>query len=127
MLTHKHALISLAYAGGITFFAQQGGSDPYVYLSAIIGGELIDLIDHPLYHIFYRRKERHVVHARKLFFSKGARQAIGYLKRVEDERKFKGLMLHNLFALLIVASISLFSSLFFGLSTYFFIFIGAFL
>jgi len=48
MRTHQHALISLGYAGGLALLASRGLSDPGIYLAALIGGEILDFIDHPL-------------------------------------------------------------------------------
>src|SRR5437867_2128090 len=127
MRTHKHALISIGYAAGVTLFSGHGILDPYIYLFAFVGGEIIDFIDHPLYHLFYRRKESHVVHARKLFFKEGLRQTLRYLNGVEEKRDFKGLALHNGFSLIVVSCIGFLSALFLPSPVYVFIFLGAFL
>lgn len=133
MKTHEHALISLGYAAGIALISKgisaplgQGITDPWLYLSALVGGEIIDFLDHPLYHLVYQRNEPHVVQARKIFFEKGFKAAAAYLNNVEDDRQFKGLLLHNIYTLSIVALLSLVLSIFASAPVYWFIGLGAF-
>ena len=86
MRTHEHALISLGYAAGVALLAGNGLTDPWIYVSAVVGGEIIDFVDHPLYHLVYNRNEPHVAEARKVFREQGLRAAISYLNNVEDQR-----------------------------------------
>jgi hypothetical protein len=127
MKTHEHALISLGYAAGVSFIAGNGFFDPWVYIISVIGGETIDFIDHPLYHLVYNRNEPHVKEARKMLTKGKWREAINYLNEIEDKREFKGLLLHNVFSLTIIALLSLIFSLFFHGQVYPFIFLGSFL
>jgi hypothetical protein len=127
MKLHHHAMISLGYGGGVALFAGHGFADPRVYLAALIGGEIIDFVDHPLFHLVYRRSDPHVVRARRLFAAKGLREAIKYLIKMEDERAFRGLILHNVFFLAITSGVAIVSSLFVPVSIYVFIFLGSFL
>lgn len=127
MKTHEHALLSLAYGGGIALAAGNGVADPWVYVSALVGGEIIDLVDHPLYHLVYNRNEPHVVEARKLFMKRKWRQAASYLNEVEDSRGFRGLILHNVYSMTAVAALAIVLSVFPLWGPYPLIFVGAFL
>lgn len=127
MKTHEHALITLGYAGSVAFLAGQGLTDPRIYLVALIGGEILDFVDHPLYHIVYRRNEPHVVKARQLFFEEGLKAAVAYLNEIENRRVFKGLLLHNVYALTFAALAGIAFSLFLPTSIYWFVFCGALL
>jgi hypothetical protein len=117
----------VAYAGGVSLLAGQGLTDPWIYIAAILGGEILDVIDHPLYHLLYQRNEPHVVEARRLFFKKGIRATISYLNEVENKRMFKGLLLHNVFALTLAMFLGIAFSLFLPASIYWFVFFGALL
>jgi len=125
MKTHEHALISLAYAAGISFLAGNGMTDPAIYIAALVGGEIIDLIDHPLYHLVYNRDEPHVSQARKIFHEKGIGAAWKYLNEVEDDRQFKGLLLHNVFLLSLLAILGMLAAFVLSASVYLFVGIGA--
>lgn len=122
MKTHQHALVSLGYAGSVALLAGTGFDDPGIYLVALIGGEILDFVDHPLYHLVYRRNEPHVVKARQLFFKKGLKAAITYLNEIENRRVFKGLLLHNVYALTLAALAGIVFSLFLPASIYWFVF-----
>jgi len=127
MKTHEHVLISLGYAGSVAFLAGQGLTDPRIYLAALIGGEILDFVDHPLYHLVYRRNEPHVVKTRQLFFKEGLKAAITYLNEIEDRRVFKGLLLHNVYALTLAALAGIVFGLFLPASIYWFVFWGTLL
>ncbi len=118
MKTHEHALISLGYAAGVALLAGHGLTDPVLYASALVGGEILDFIDHPLYHLVYNRDEAHVAEARKVFREKGLRAAVSYLNNTEDARLFKGLLLHNVYSLFVVCGIAVLASLFLSGSVY---------
>lgn len=133
MKTHEHALISMGYAAGIALISKgisaplgQGLTDPWIYVSALIGGEIIDFLDHPLYHLVYQRNEPHVVRSRKIFLEKGFKAAAAYLNQVEDDRQFKGLLLHNVYSLSVVALLALLLGIFLPAPVYWFIGLGAF-
>jgi hypothetical protein len=133
MKTHEHAIISLAYAAGIALISKgiaaplgQGITDPLLYVSAVVGGEIIDFLDHPLYHLVYQRNEPHVAQSRKILAEKGLKAAVAYLGRVEDDRQFKGLLLHNVYTLSLIALLSLFLSVFVSAPVYWFVGLGAF-
>lgn len=127
MKTHEHALISLGYSGLVTLLAGHGLTDYKIYLASLIGGEILDFIDHPLYHLVYNRNEPHVAKARYLFFNEGLRSAITYLNQVEDKREFKGLLLHNIYSLTVFALFGIGLSLFLPGPVYWFTFFGALL
>ncbi|GEM_PF-4941570 len=127
MKTHEHALISLGYATGVAFLAGNGLNNPWLYIAAVAGGEIIDFVDHPLYHLVYNRNEPHVAKAREIRKKQGLREAIKFLNEVEDDRKFKGLLLHNVYSLTIVALLGLLLSLLLTAPIYLFAFLGAFL
>lgn len=132
MRTHEHALISIGYAVGVSLLAgpaaaSQGLTDPWLYLSALIGGELIDIIDHPLYHFVYNRKNLTAVQVRKTLREKGLKGLIKYYNEVEDRREIKGLLLHNVYALALVALVCILAAFFFQGSIYALIGAGAFL
>ncbi len=101
MKTHEHALISLGYGACVSLLLGGGlVGHPDVYLAAVLGGECIDFIDHPLYHLVYQRSEEHVAAAWQVLKEKGPAAWVHYLGRVEDGRQFKGLILHNIYALI---------------------------
>jgi hypothetical protein len=127
MKTHEHALISVGYAATVSLLAGEGLADPGLYLTALLGGEILDLVDHPLYHLIYRRSEPHVVEARQILRSRGLRAALAYLDQVEQERLFKGLLLHNFYALTLVVLASGLAAVFLAAPVYFFVFLGALL
>jgi hypothetical protein len=126
MKTHEHALISLGYAAGVAFFAGKGLANPWIYVSAVVGGEIIDFIDHPLYHFIYQRNEPHVKEARRIFREKGTKATSTYLNEVENGRQFKGLLLHNIYFLTVVALITIILALFLHATVYWFVGLGAF-
>lgn len=127
MKTHEHAIISLGYAAIVSASTGQGLGSWEIYLAAVIGGEIIDFIDHPLYHLVYNRNEPHVVEARKIFRKQGFKAAVSYLNDVEEKRKFKGLLLHNVYSLSFFALLAIVATLFLSGQTYFFVGLGAFL
>ena len=127
MKTHEHIIISAVYAVGVAAIAGQGFDDPGIYIASILGGEILDLIDHPLYHLVYRRNEENVVEARKILAKDGLRATISYLIKMEDERKFVGLLLHNVISLSIAALIGIIAVFFIRSPIYGFIFLGAIL
>lgn len=126
MKPHEHLLISLGYAASVAFLAGRGLTDPWVYVSAAIGGEIIDFVDHPLYQLVYQRDATHVKEARQIFREKGLKAAFQYLKTIEDARQIKGLLLHNIYALIAMALLCLLLSVFISGSVYWFIALGAF-
>lgn len=125
MKPHEHILISLGYAAGVAFLSAKGLTDPWIYISAAVGGEIIDLVDHPLYQLVYQRNTPHVKEARQIFHAKGLKAAYQYLKVIEDTRQIKGLLLHNIYSLLAVALLSVVVSLFLPASVYWLIALGA--
>lgn len=127
MKTHEHAIISLGYAAGVSLFAGNGFSDPLVYITAVTGGEVVDFIDHPLYHLVYNRNNPHVRQARYLFSKRKWKEAIAYLIEVEEKREFKGLILHNVYTLTIISVFSILGSLVLSGSPYLYIFVGSLL
>jgi hypothetical protein len=127
MKPHEHALISLSYATAISVASGQGLGRWEIYLAALIGGEIIDIIDHPLYHLVYNRNEPHVVEAREKLQEEGLRSAIDYLNEVEEKREFKGLLLHNIYALSLLSAFSIIAAFFVPGPAYLFVGIGAFL
>jgi hypothetical protein len=103
MKTHEHALISLGFGACISLISVGNlVSNPGIYLAAVLGGECIDFIDHPLYQLVYRRNEVHVKESRKILKQKGLIAAIRYLNQVEDCRGFNGLLLHNIYSFIIL-------------------------
>lgn len=126
MKTHEHALISLGYAAGLSLISGQGLGGWEIYLAALVGGEIIDFVDHPMYHLVYNRNEPHVKKARKIFQEEGLKSTVKYLNDVENNRKFKGLLLHNIYSLSILAFLSILAAFFLPAPTYLFVGIGAF-
>jgi len=126
MKIHEHAIISLGYAAGVSLLAGEGFGNWGIYIAALIGGEIIDFIDHPLYHLVYNRNEPHVKEARKIFKEEGLKSAIKYLNEVEDDRKFKGLLLHNVYSISILAIFCIFATFLLPAPIYFFVGVGAF-
>ena len=126
MKTHEHAAISLGYTALLALMANKSLTDPWLYLYGLIGGELIDFIDHPLYHLVYNRKNKYVIQTRQILKEKGLKAALAYLKQIENKRKFKGLWLHNVGSLFIIACFALIISLFFDISIYFLIAVNTF-
>ncbi len=131
MKTHEHFLISIGYFGTILALSDSGLPQMDLLLnsifSVVIGGEIIDFIDHPLYHLVYGRNEAPVKEIRDSLKSEGVRSALKKIKVFEQERKFNKLWLHNFIALSIIALTAFVIGLFFSCSVYFCIGIGAFL
>ena len=125
MKTHEHAFISLGYAASVAFLAGGALDDPWLYVAAVAGGEILDFVDHPLYHLVYNRSNPYVAKARQEFKQHGWRAAVKYLNQVEDKRLFQGLWLHNVYALTLVALMGILISLFLPGSHYIFVFWGA--
>ncbi len=102
MKPHMHAVVSLGYGAAVSLILH--GSllnTPDIYLAALFGGETIDIIDHTLYHLVYRRNEPVVVEARKILIEKGVAAFFRFVFRVEDLRGFSNLLLHNIYGLLV--------------------------
>jgi hypothetical protein len=127
MKTHEHALISLGYGAIMAAMAGNGLLDPGIYVAALIGGELIDFIDHPLYQLLFARNDRTVAEARVHFKKEGFRAGIRYLLKKEDERSFNKLRLHNAFSLTLITYTTILASLFLPGPVYSFVLLGAFL
>lgn len=125
MKIHTHVLFSVAYVGGITFITGHGIDDPFLYFSSLLGGEILDILDHPLYYLVYKRKNPHVVKLRKLFKEKGFRAAKAFSDKLEENRLLKGFWLHNIFALIFAALLGIGASLFLHSSVYPFVFLGS--
>jgi hypothetical protein len=99
MKPHQHALISIGYGVAVSLMVTGNlAGDPTLYLAALLGGESIDVLDHSLYHLVYRRNQPDVVEARKVLREKGVKAFAHTLKQVEDSRGFTGLLLHNIYA-----------------------------
>jgi len=105
----------------------QGITDPLIYVAALIGGELIDVIDHPLFHLVYQRQNRIAIDTRHTLFNRGFKELIAHYSEIEDRREIKGLILHNVYALLLMAILCLIFALFLPGRIYFFVGTGAFL
>ncbi|MCS6956125.1 MAG: hypothetical protein NZM44_07210, partial [Candidatus Calescibacterium sp.] len=148
MRTHEHALVSVSYVFVNSLVFNLPLDQGWLYISAILGGEIIDFIDHPLHFFFYGRKQEHVLKSKEIFRSEfkrsyskslwnpfifmksvvfAAMKTINYLNVVEDKRGIKGLWLHNVLALLVVSLVGLIASLFVGVSPEFMVFYGALL
>ena len=127
MKTHEHALISLGYAFGTALLTGKGVLDPGIYLSAVVGGELIDLIDHPLFHFVYRRNDINAIDVRRILREQGLKALIAHYNQIEDKRAIRGLLLHNVYSLAILAIVFLLMALFLPSPIYLFVGAGAFL
>jgi len=130
--TSTHALISIGYAAGVALLIGpmkigQGLTDPLIYVSAIIGGELIDIIDHPLYHLVYQKQNSVAINTRRVFQQEGLQGLIKHYKSIEDKREIKGLLLHNIYALFIFSLLCIVLALFLPGPIYLFVGAGAFL
>ncbi len=102
MKPHMHAVVSLGYGAAVSLFLHGSlFNAPDIYLAALFGGEAIDIVDHTLYHLVYRRNEPVVVDARKILIEKGAAEFFKFVFKVEDLRGFECLLLHNIYAFLI--------------------------
>lgn len=127
MKTHEHALISLGYGAIMAATAGNGLLDPGIYVAALVGGELIDFIDHPLYQLVFARNDPVNVRARSIIKKEGLRSAIRYLKQQEDKRSFNQLRLHNILSLTLISFVAIIVSLFMPGPVYTFVLLGAFL
>lgn len=127
MKTHEHALLSLGYGAVLAASAGHGLLDPAIYVSALIGGELIDFIDHPLYQLIFARNDPVVKEARSKYKQEGFNSAKEYLFQKEDERRFNKLRLHNVFSLTIIVLTAIFTSLYMPGTVYPFVMLGAFI
>lgn len=127
MKPYQHILISLGYGAVLAASARHNLLDPGIYISALIGGELIDVIDHPLNFLVFARNENFVQEAWKRLRIEGFRAAVRYLEEEEDKRSFNRLRLHNVFSLTLIVLVAIFTSLFMRGTIYPFLMLGAFL
>ena len=127
MKTHEHIFISLGYAAGASLLATGTLGNWGVYIAALVGGELIDFIDHPLYHLVYRRKDAVVQQGFRELRQKGIKEYFNFLKQAEDNREFDSLMLHNILAISLIALIGVFCALWLPSPIYSFVALGAFI
>lgn len=67
MRTHEHAIVSVVYVFSSSLLFGSVCSDPYLYLVAVIGGEIIDFVDHPLNFLVYGRNQQHVLKSKEIF------------------------------------------------------------
>lgn len=149
MRTHEHALVSVNYVFVNSLMFDLPVDNISLYVAAVLGGEILDIIDHPLHFFVYGRHQQHAVEAKKIFreefrksynnnrflmpfdlfraIASAITKTAKYLNEVEDNRKIKGLWLHNVLALLLVAIVGFFVSLFVTASPYFLVFWGSLL
>jgi hypothetical protein len=67
MRTHEHAMVSMMYVFSSSLLFGSVCSDPYWYAVAVVGGEVIDVIDHPLHFLVYGRNQPHVLKSKSIF------------------------------------------------------------
>lgn len=149
MRTHEHALVSVTYVFVNSLMFDLPVDNISLYVAAVLGGEILDIIDHPLHFFVYGRHQQHAVEAKKIFreefrksynnnrflmpfdllraIASAITKTAKYLNEVEDDRKIKGLWLHNVLALFLVAIVGFFVSLFVTASPCFVVFWGALL
>lgn len=96
MKTETHIAVSLAYGGAVAVASGQPGAVG-LYLAALAGGEIIDLLDYPLYHLVLDRCHLHA--AREVRRRQGLRAAYSSLMTAWKRREFVGMPLHNVYAL----------------------------
>jgi len=67
MRPHEHAIVSMMYVFSSSLLFGSVCSDPYWYVVAVAGGEVIDFIDHPLHFLVYGRNQPHVSNSKTIF------------------------------------------------------------
>jgi hypothetical protein len=94
MYPHQHAAVS---AGATFAVAWAGGVGPpwSVVGWTVLGGTLIDLIDHPLYQLTYGRRQGVLADAWRAARRDGLRRGLAIVRQAEDSRAFDRLYLHN--------------------------------
>lgn len=127
MKTHEHALISIGFTAGISLLSTGTIGDWSLYVAALVGGELIDFIDHPLYHLLYQRNTPVVRQGFAELKKHGVKAYLQYLKKAEDNRDFNRLLLHNVISLSLVALMGVLFGLWLPSTTVFFVAYAAFM
>lgn len=98
MKAQTHVAASLLYGGTIAVASGQPAAAG-LYLAAVAGGEILDLLDYPLYHLALDR--RHLRAAAAVGRQRGLRAAYGSMMGAWERREFVGMPLHNVYALLV--------------------------
>lgn len=127
MRTHEHIGVSVIFATSVTCAANHGIGDPWIYAASIAGGEAIDLVDHPLFHLVYRRNQPDAAQARRLILKGCFREGWRVTTQAEAARRYVGLLLHNIAALCAISLAAVTAALFIDLPPWVLIFIGGFL
>jgi hypothetical protein len=94
MYPHQHAGVSIGATYGIAWTA---GVDPSLSVVGwtVLGGLLIDVIDHPLYQLTHGRRDRVLAEAWRRARDNGLRAGLTAIREAEDARVFNRLFLHS--------------------------------
>jgi hypothetical protein len=102
----EHAAVSLVLAAAVG--AATGRlDDPALYVAAVVGGEVIDVLDHTAYHLLYRRSHPDVAAGRGHLLAGRFRSALATYTDAENNRRFSGMALHNFLALSVLGAVTL--------------------
>ncbi|MGH3151204.1 MAG: hypothetical protein ACRDOB_10800, partial [Streptosporangiaceae bacterium] len=94
MYAHQHAAVSVAATFAVTWPA--GVGPPWSVVGwTVLGGTLIDVIDHPLYQLTYGRRQGVLAQAWRTARRDGLRRGLAMVRQAEDSRTFNRLFLHN--------------------------------
>lgn len=94
MYAHQHAAVSVAATFAVTWPA--GVGPPWSVVGwTVLGGTLIDVIDHPLYQLTYGRRQGVLAGAWRTARRDGLRRGLAMVRQAEDSRTFNRLFLHN--------------------------------
>jgi hypothetical protein len=94
MYAHQHAAVSVAATFTVAWAA--GVSPPWSVVGwTVLGGTLIDVIDHPLYQLTYGRRQGILADAWRTVRRDGLRRGLAVIMQAEDSRTFDRLFLHN--------------------------------
>jgi hypothetical protein len=127
MKTPTHILASLGYFGAVSFLADHSIFNYPLALVVIGGGLIVDVVDHPLYQFGYGRNNQAVREIRDAFKEGGLKNAIRTWNKSENERKFKGLLLHNAASATVISTLAIIASLFIPGRAFYFGALGALL
>lgn len=105
MKTPVHIAASVSYGAAAAGFAGADAGYASVVVAAVAGGAVIDIVDHPLFHLATHRDDPHVASVRRELRAHGLRAAWRLASRYEEERAYRPLFFHRLTWLLAIAVI----------------------
>jgi len=106
MYAHQHAAVSVGATFTVAWAA--GVAPPWSVVGwTVLGGTLIDVIDHPLYQLTYGRRQGVLAGVWRTARRDGLRRGLAMVRQAEDSRTFDRLFLHNVNGLIASLVVSL--------------------